>query len=195
MLRASPFLSASLALIAPRTASGQQAGGCEFENIPLGANPERGSRIAFPGGVVPDGGEITVTTNDAAIGHFFDKRRAARLSVTDAELGERRVAETVRINDAVVGVLATTGAIRKLTVARHRRFMRSGVGPNLFSVNHRADLTSVAPGELNTTKLGVNWYRKDHVRVMANLVDGALSGPGAVDTDVSGAQLRLQWDF
>ena len=59
----------------------------------------------------------------------------------------------------------------------------------------RADLDSVAAGELTNWTLGVNWYLEDHVRIMANLVDGSLSVPGAADTDVSGAQLRLQWDF
>ncbi len=58
-----------------------------------------------------------------------------------------------------------------------------------------ADLDSVAAGELTNLTFGVNWYLEDHVRVMANLVDGRLSLPGAADTDVSGAQLRLQWDF
>jgi len=59
----------------------------------------------------------------------------------------------------------------------------------------RADLGSVAAGELTNLTFGVNWYLEDHVRIMANLVDGRLSVPGAADTDVSGAQLRLQWDF
>ncbi|WP_304075089.1 OprO/OprP family phosphate-selective porin [Maricaulis maris] len=59
----------------------------------------------------------------------------------------------------------------------------------------RADFDSVAAGELTNWTLGVNWYLEDHVRIMANLVDGSLSVPGAADTDVSGAQLRLQWDF
>ena len=54
---------------------------------------------------------------------------------------------------------------------------------------------SIAAGELTNLTFGVNWYLEDHVRVMANLVDGTLSVPGAADTDVSGAQLRLQWDF
>ena len=59
----------------------------------------------------------------------------------------------------------------------------------------RGDLDSVAAGELTNWTLGVNGYLEDHVRIMANLVDGSLSVPGAADTDVSGAQLRLQWDF
>ena len=59
----------------------------------------------------------------------------------------------------------------------------------------RADLDSVNEGVLTNWTLGVNWYLEDHVRVMANLVDGTVQRTGAADTDVSGAQLRLQWDF
>ncbi|RKQ96181.1 OprO/OprP family phosphate-selective porin [Maricaulis maris] len=74
----------------------------------------------------------------------------------------------------------------------------SNGGPGAWEIAvrfDRADLDSVAAGELNTITAGLNWYLEDHVRVMANLVDGRLSVPGAANTDVSGAQLRLQWDF
>ena len=59
----------------------------------------------------------------------------------------------------------------------------------------RADLDSVNEGVLTNWTLGVNWYLEDHVRVMANLVDGTVDRAGAASTDISGAQLRLQWDF
>ncbi|WP_203291648.1 OprO/OprP family phosphate-selective porin [Maricaulis parjimensis] len=59
----------------------------------------------------------------------------------------------------------------------------------------RADLDAVNEGVLTNWTLGVNWYLEDHVRVMANLVDGSVDRIGAAGTDVSGAQLRLQWDF
>ena len=71
-------------------------------------------------------------------------------------------------------------------------------GPGAWEVAvrlDRADLDTVAAGELTNLTLGVNWYLEDHFRIMANLVDGTLSVPGANDTDVSGAQVRLQWDF
>ncbi|MCR9267428.1 MAG: porin, partial [Alphaproteobacteria bacterium] len=59
----------------------------------------------------------------------------------------------------------------------------------------RADLDSVNEGVLTNWTLGVNWYLEDRVRVMANLVDGTVERAGAASTDISGAQLRLQWDF
>ena len=69
------------------------------------------------------------------------------------------------------------------------------LGVTILTSLDRADLDTVAAGELTNLTLGVNWYLEDHFRIMANLVDGTLSVPGANDTDVSGAQVRLQWDF
>ncbi|WP_417498212.1 OprO/OprP family phosphate-selective porin [Maricaulis sp.] len=58
-----------------------------------------------------------------------------------------------------------------------------------------SDLNEVSAGELTTWTLGMNWYVEDHFRVMANYVSGELSVPGAAATDVSGPQIRVQWDF
>ncbi|WP_417494651.1 OprO/OprP family phosphate-selective porin, partial [Maricaulis sp.] len=58
-----------------------------------------------------------------------------------------------------------------------------------------SDLNEVAAGELTTWTLGMNWYVEDHFRVMANYVTGEASVPGAAATDVSGPQIRVQWDF
>jgi len=58
-----------------------------------------------------------------------------------------------------------------------------------------SDLNEVAAGKLTTWTLGMNWYVEDHFRVMANYVTGEASVPGAAATDVSGPQIRVQWDF
>lgn len=58
-----------------------------------------------------------------------------------------------------------------------------------------SDLNDVAAGELTSWTLGANWYVEDHFRVMANYVTGELAVPGAANTDVSGPQVRVQWDF
>ena len=58
-----------------------------------------------------------------------------------------------------------------------------------------SDMNDVAAGELTSWTLGVNWYVEDHFRVMANYVAGELAVPGAANTDVSGPQIRVQWDF
>jgi len=58
-----------------------------------------------------------------------------------------------------------------------------------------SDLNDVAAGELTTWTLGLNWYVEDHFRVMANYVTGELAVAGGADTDVSGPQVRVQWDF
>lgn len=58
-----------------------------------------------------------------------------------------------------------------------------------------SDLNDVAAGELRTWTAGVNWYVEDKIRVMANIVSGELDVTGGANTDVSGAQMRIQWDF
>lgn len=58
-----------------------------------------------------------------------------------------------------------------------------------------SDLDTVSAGELTTWTIGLNWYVENQLRVMANYVEGELSVPGGPDTDISGAQIRLQWDF
>jgi phosphate-selective porin OprO and OprP len=71
-------------------------------------------------------------------------------------------------------------------------------GPGAWEVAVRydqADLDDVQAGTLDNWTLGVNWHLEDRFRIMVNLVEGTLNVPGAADTDVSGAQLRLQWDF
>jgi phosphate-selective porin OprO/OprP len=59
----------------------------------------------------------------------------------------------------------------------------------------RSDLDSVGAGVLTNWTAGVNWYLEDHVRIMANYITGTLDVAGGADIDVSGPQLRLQWDF
>ena len=71
-------------------------------------------------------------------------------------------------------------------------------GAGAFEVAARYDYTDandVALGELTTWTYGLNWYAEDHLRFMANVVDGQLAVPGAPNTDVSEAQIRVQWDF
>ncbi len=58
-----------------------------------------------------------------------------------------------------------------------------------------SDLNEVAAGELTSWTVGANWYVEDHLRVMANYVTGELAVPGGPDVDVSGPQIRVQWDF
>ena len=58
-----------------------------------------------------------------------------------------------------------------------------------------SDLDTVAAGELTTWTLGLNWYLEDHFRIMVNYIDGERTIAGAPDTDVTGAQIRVQWDF
>jgi phosphate-selective porin OprO/OprP len=58
-----------------------------------------------------------------------------------------------------------------------------------------SDLNDVAAGELTTWTLGANWYVEDNFRIMANYVTGELAVPGGPNTDVSGPQIRVQWDF
>ncbi|WP_417478334.1 OprO/OprP family phosphate-selective porin [Maricaulis sp.] len=58
-----------------------------------------------------------------------------------------------------------------------------------------SDLNDVATGELTTWTVGLNWYVEDHFRVMANYVTGELAVAGGANTDVSGPQVRVQWDF
>ncbi|MHA6287528.1 OprO/OprP family phosphate-selective porin [Maricaulis sp. CAU 1757] len=71
-----------------------------------------------------------------------------------------------------------------------------GLGAVELAVRYdRSDLEQAREGVLTTLTLGVNWYLEDKLRIMANYVDGERSIVGAPNTDVSGAQVRVQWDF
>ena len=77
-----------------------------------------------------------------------------------------------------------------------RTVTEGGTGAIELAVRYdRSDLDSVASGVLTNWTAGVNWYLEDHVRIMANYVTGTLDVAGGADVDVSGPQLRLQWDF
>lgn len=75
-------------------------------------------------------------------------------------------------------------------------FSEGGPGAWEIAVRYdQADLDTVQAGTLNNWTLGLNWHLEDRFRIMGNLVEGRLNVPGAASTEVSGAQLRLQWDF
>jgi phosphate-selective porin OprO/OprP len=89
---------------------------------------------------------------------------------------------------------ASSGAFNRTTPSR----TVSQGGPGAWEIAVRydfSDLNDVAAGELTTWTAGVNWYAEKYVRFMANIVDAELVVPGAANTDVTGFQLRAQWDF
>jgi phosphate-selective porin OprO/OprP len=77
-----------------------------------------------------------------------------------------------------------------------RTVTEGGTGAIELAVRYdRSDLESGGAGVLTNWTAGVNWYLEDHVRIMANYIAGTLNVAGGADIDVSGPQLRLQWDF